>query len=90
MTLSDQVIFSFVAQHPGAGRKAIHAGAVPDASETTLAPMSFTAMNDGEYIDALIGVYELNDVALLRETYVDAYLASAKQYRPVAAARPIC
>lgn len=46
-----------------------------------LAPMSFLTMNDGDYIDGLIGVYELNNVALLREIYIDAYLASADKYR---------
>jgi hypothetical protein len=46
-----------------------------------LAPMSFLTMDDGDYIDGLIGVYELNNVALLRDVYVDAYLASADKYR---------
>ena len=46
-----------------------------------LAPMSFTTMDDSDYIDGLIGVYELNNVALLREVYIDAYLASAEKYR---------
>ena len=46
-----------------------------------LAPMSFLTMDDGAYIDGLIGIYELNNVSLLREVYVDAYLASAENYR---------
>ena len=46
-----------------------------------LAPLSFLTMNDGEYIDGLIGVYELNNVSLLREVYIDAYLASAQNYK---------
>ena len=46
-----------------------------------LAPMSFLAMDDGAYIDGLIGVYELNDVSLLREVFIDAYLISAEHYR---------
>lgn len=46
-----------------------------------LAPLSFVAMNDRDYIDGLIGVYELNNVSLLREAYIDAYLASAENYR---------
>lgn len=46
-----------------------------------LAPMSFLTMNDREYIDALVGIYELNNVALLREIYIDAYLASAQNYK---------
>ncbi len=46
-----------------------------------LAPMSFLTMDDGAYIDGLIGIYELNNISLLREVYVDAYLASAENYR---------
>ena len=46
-----------------------------------LAPMSFLTMDDGDYIDGLIGVYELNNVALLRDAYIDAYMASAESYR---------
>lgn len=45
-----------------------------------LAPMSFLSMNDSDYIDGLIGIYELNNVALLREVYVESYLASAIKY----------
>jgi hypothetical protein len=45
-----------------------------------LAPMSFLTMDDRAYIDGLLGVYELNNVALLREAYVEAYLASAENY----------
>ncbi|MHC9237387.1 Fic family protein [Pseudooceanicola sp. 502str34] len=46
-----------------------------------LAPMSFLTMNDADYIDGLIGIYELNNVALLRDVYVESYLASAEKYR---------
>ncbi len=46
-----------------------------------LAPMSFLTMDDRAYIDGLLGVYELNNVSLLREAYIDAYLASAENYR---------
>lgn len=49
--------------------------------KSDLAPMSFTTMNDGDYIDGLIGVYELNNIALLRDVYVESYLASAEKYR---------
>ncbi|MEP3331643.1 Fic family protein [Sedimentitalea sp.] len=49
--------------------------------KSDIAPMSFTAMDDSKYIDGLIGVYELNNVSLLREVYIDAYLASAEKYR---------
>ena len=38
-----------------------------------LAPMSFFAINDRDYIRGLVGVYELNDVSLLREAFVNGY-----------------
>lgn len=50
-----------------------------------LAPMSFMTMDDGAYIDALIGIYELNNIALLREVYLDAYMASAENYKTLRA-----
>ncbi len=46
-----------------------------------LGPMSFLTVDDRAYIDGLLGVYELNNVSLLREVYIDAYLASADRYR---------
>ncbi|MCY4611868.1 MAG: Fic family protein [Gammaproteobacteria bacterium] len=50
-----------------------------------LAPMSFLTMDDTAYIDGLLGVYELNNVSLLREAYVDAYITSAENYRTLRA-----
>lgn len=50
-----------------------------------LAPMSFLTMDDRAYVDGLIGIYELNDVALLREAYIDAYVTSAENYRTLRA-----
>jgi Fic family protein len=50
-----------------------------------LAPMSFLTMNDRDYIDGLIGVYEMNNIALLREAYVEAYMTSAENYRTLRA-----
>lgn len=46
-----------------------------------LAPLSFLTINDQEYINGLIGVYELNNISLLREIYIDAYVSSAFKYR---------
>ena len=46
-----------------------------------LAPTSFLTMDDRACVEGLIGVYELNDVSLLREVFVEAYLASAENYR---------
>src|SRR5581483_9322297 len=50
-----------------------------------LAPMSFVTMNDRDYIDGLLGVYELNNVSLLRDAYIDAYKASAENYKTLRA-----
>ena len=46
-----------------------------------LAPMSFFGIEDRDYIRGLLGVYELNDVSLLREAFVNGYIASADRYR---------
>ena len=46
-----------------------------------LAPMSFLSVDDAAYIDGLIGIYEMNDVSVLKEVYMDAYIASAGNYR---------
>lgn len=43
--------------------------------------MSFLTIDDRDYVDGLIGVYELNDVSLLRDAYTEAYPASARNYR---------
>ena len=50
-----------------------------------LAPMSFVTMDDRRYIDGLIGIYELNNVALLREVFMEAYFTSAANYRTLRA-----
>lgn len=50
-----------------------------------LAPMSFLAMDDRAYVAGMLGVYELNNASLLRETYVDAYLATAENYKALQA-----
>ena len=43
--------------------------------------MSFITMDDTTYIDALIGIYEINNVALLRDVFIEAYRASANNYK---------
>lgn len=50
-----------------------------------LAPLSFVTMDDSTYIDSLIGIYELNNVSLLSEIYIDSYLASAESYKVIRA-----
>ncbi len=49
--------------------------------QSNLAPMSFLTIERRDYIDGLFGVYELNDVSLLRDAYTEAYRASARNYR---------
>lgn len=46
-----------------------------------LAPMSILTMDDGDFIDGLIGICEPNNDSLLQNTYMDAYTASAENYR---------
>lgn len=45
-----------------------------------LAPLSFVATDDQQYVDGLLGVYELNEIALLKQVYLASYLATARQY----------
>jgi hypothetical protein len=47
--------------------------------------MFFIAMEDRDYIDGLIGIYELNNVALLRDAYIESYMASAENYKTLRA-----
>ncbi|WP_337166213.1 Fic family protein, partial [Vibrio fluvialis] len=45
-----------------------------------LCPLSFIDVPQQAYIDAMIGVYELNQVELLRDVFVWAYERSCQQY----------
>lgn len=45
-----------------------------------LCPLSFIDVPAQVYIDAMLGIYELNDVALLRDVFVWAYERSCQQY----------
>jgi Fic family protein len=45
-----------------------------------LCPLSFIDVPPSAYIDAMIGVYELNQVDLLRDVFVWAYARSCQQY----------
>ena len=38
-----------------------------------------------DYIDGLLGIYELNNVSLFREIFIEGYIASAKNYRVIRA-----
>ena len=46
-----------------------------------LLPMSFVFVDEGDYSDCLVGIYELNNLELLRKIYIDAYMVSAENYR---------
>ena len=45
-----------------------------------LCPLSFIDVSQQAYVDAMIGVYELNRVELLRDVFVWAYERSCQQY----------
>jgi len=45
-----------------------------------LCPLTFLDVPQQLYVDALLGVYELNRVELLRDVYVAAYHRSCQQY----------
>jgi fido (protein-threonine AMPylation protein) len=45
-----------------------------------LCPLSFVDVPERAYIEGLLGVYELNDVALLRDVFVWAYARSCQRY----------
>ena len=48
-----------------------------------LAPLSFTDVPQRAYTEAILGVYELNDTALLRDVFLWAYKRSAARYQAV-------
>lgn len=48
--------------------------------QRNLAPLSFVEVSEADYTDGMLAVYELNDVAILREVFVQAYGRSAQRY----------
>ena len=48
-----------------------------------LSPLSFTDVPQSLYTDAILSVYELNDVDLLKDVFIWAYGRSAEQYAAV-------
>lgn len=48
-----------------------------------LKPLSFADVDQDEYVKALLGVYEQNDVSLIRDLYLWAYERSAQQYSAI-------
>lgn len=53
-----------------------------------LAPLSFVDVPEREYIDGLLGVYELQRIDLLRDVFVWAYERSCQRYTVVREALP--
>ena len=45
-----------------------------------LKPLSFVDVNQNDYVMALLGIYERNDISLLRDFYVWAYQRSSQRY----------
>lgn len=48
-----------------------------------LCPLSFVDVPERDYVDAILGVYELNRIGLLRDVFVWAYERSAARYAAV-------
>ena len=48
-----------------------------------LCPLSFADVPQGDYLNAIIGVYELNRIEYLREVFVWAYKRSAMRYSAI-------
>ncbi|MGE4252400.1 MAG: Fic family protein [Parvibaculaceae bacterium] len=48
-----------------------------------LSPLSFEGMPRGLYTDAILGIYEMNRVELLRDVFIWAYERSADRYAAV-------
>ncbi len=51
--------------------------------KSNLSPLSFEGVPRGTYTDAVLGVYELNKTALLRDVFIWAYERSAARYAAV-------
>lgn len=45
-----------------------------------LIPFSFLQINDRDYITAILAIYELNDVSLMRDIFVENYLLNMNRY----------
>lgn len=45
-----------------------------------LAPLSFVDVPEADYTDGMLAIYELNDVSILREVFLQAYRRSAQRY----------
>ena len=50
-----------------------------------LCPLSFITVDGHDYLDGILGVYELKDPALLKQAFIEGYVRSADNYRNVRA-----
>ncbi len=48
-----------------------------------LAPLSFTNIQTDDYIDAVLAVYELNDIRLLMSLFISGYEHSVRRYKVI-------
>jgi len=48
-----------------------------------LKPLSFTEVEQTSYVNALLGVYERNDISLIRDLYIWAYTRSSQKYTAI-------
>ena len=48
-----------------------------------LRPLSFVDVDQGAYVKALLGVYEMNDISLMRDLYLWAYTRSSQKYSAI-------
>jgi hypothetical protein len=51
--------------------------------KANLKPLSFMDVDQAAYVSALLGVYEKNDVSLIRDLYIWAYIRSSQRYTAV-------
>jgi hypothetical protein len=51
--------------------------------KANLSPLSFEGVPRGAYTEAVLGVYELNRIELLRDVFIWAYVRSAARYAAV-------
>ena len=48
--------------------------------QRNLAPLSFTDVSEADYTDGMLAIYELNDIRILQEVFIQAYERSAQRY----------
>ena len=48
--------------------------------QRNLAPLSFVDVSEADYTDGVLAIYELNDIRILQEVFIQAYQRSAQRY----------